>query len=150
MKRKVLGVTAALMIALMATTAAFAGGQEGPPGMPGRIYVDDALYATRGLTALPAPNANNAQSFDKLYVVTNGVDGQPGVGEAAPGDTDFNGGRWDVQTVTWTEESEKELLTSDAQIIYHMDAGHLAVTDGSFTGGPPDNFECPVIPLRGG
>jgi hypothetical protein len=150
MKRKILVVSAVLVIALMATTAAFAGGPDGPPGMPGRLYVDGALYATRGLTALPAPNANNIQSFDKLYVVTNGVDGQPGVGEAAPGDTDFNGGRWDVQTVTWTNELEKELLTSDAEIFNHMAAGHLVVTGGSFAGGPPDYFECPVIPLRGG
>jgi hypothetical protein len=149
MKRKIFVLSAVLVMALMATTAVFAGGPDGPPGMPGRLYVDDALYATRGLTALPAPNANNIQSFDKLYVVTNGVSGQPVVGEAAPGDQDFNGGRWDVQTVTWTDESQKELLTSDAQIFNHLNAGHLTVADGSFAGGPPDNFECPVIPLRG-
>ena len=147
MKRKILVLSAVVVMALMATTAAFA---DGPPGLPGRIYVDDALFATGGLTALPAPNANNIQSFDKLYVVTNGVDGQPAVGEAAPGDQDFNGGRWDVQTVTWNGESQKVLLTSDAEIMIHLNAGHLTVVDGSFAGGPPANFECPVIPLRGG
>ena len=65
------------------------------------------MYAIRSYyaTALPAPNAHNMRSFDKLFMITNSNNpaGQLPVSEAAPGNPDYNGGRWWAQTVEWTE-----------------------------------------------
>jgi hypothetical protein len=119
------------------------------PAMPGRIYADDRLFATRGLTVLPPPNGHNDHSFDALFAVTNGVDGQHAVGEAAPGEPDFNGGRWETYTATWVGGTPT-LLTSDDAVRAHEAAGHLTVTEGSpgGAGAPPDYFECPLVPLK--
>jgi len=123
------------------------------PNFTAALYADGGTYGTKGTTTLPAPNADNLQSFDSLYVVTNSNNpaGQLPVAEAAPGNPSYNGGRWFTHTVEWTESGFLAhgwvpVLTSEADIEYHADLGHLVVTPGSFPGGPPVYFQCPLLP----
>ncbi len=133
-----------LALSLVVAVPAFA--KPDHPVFLGRIYADGSLWATKGVAELPAPNGNNAHSFDKLFVVTNGVSVQMPVAEAAPGNPDFNGGRWVTYTATWV--GEPYLLTSYAQIQAAVSAGELQVTMGSPPGGPPAYFECPLVRLE--
>lgn len=66
--------------------------QLGPPG--GTIYVDDVAYQT---VATPKDLPPHGQ-FDAIYVLGDGL---AAVAEAAPGDQDYNGGRWEVRRVNF-------------------------------------------------
>lgn len=144
MRRKIIALLSVAVLALVAATAAFA---DGPSFMPA-IYADGKVFSTKGLNELPAPNGRNDQSFDPLLKFTNGVEGQLAVAEAAPGNPDFNGGRWAAKTAEWTASATPTLITSYAQALDEVAAGHLVITDGDPDGGP-DYFECPLVPGSG-
>ena len=153
MIRKSLPIISALLLALLATIPAFA--DRGKPTFGPAIYADGQVWGTKAVTALPGPNENNVQSFDKLFVITNSNNpsGQMPVGEAAPGNPDYNGGRWFTQTVEWTDagfvaHGTVPILTSYADIMVHYNLGHLTISSGSFDGGPPPYFLCPLLPVK--
>ena len=137
----------ALVFALPASAAA--------PNFTPSVYGDGKAWGTKGVAALPAPNDNNLQSYDKLFVITNSNNpaGQLPVAEAAPGNPNYNGGRWFTQTVMWTAKGFADhggtvpVLTSYDEIMVHYDLGHLTIVAGS-PGGPPDYFECPLLPVK--
>lgn len=116
------------------------------PNFGPSVYADGVAWGTKGTTTLPAPNDDNAQSFDGLFIVVNGVDGQLPVAEAAPGNPLYNGGRWATYTVTWTVPAHALLMSYD-DLIYHAGLGHLEITAGSPPGGPPAYFQCPLLPV---
>lgn len=128
----------------------------GKPSFGGDVYANGQAYGTKFTTALKGPRGDNSHSFDALYAVTNGASGQLPVAEAAPGDRDFNGGRWSVQTATWTDEalatygSALPVLTSDDELLAKQAAGLLTVTAGApdAPGAPPDYFQCPLLPVK--
>lgn len=143
MVRKLTFAIVVLALGLVYAIPAFAGAPNFSPA----IYADGEAWGTKGVTELPAPTENNVQSFDKLFVITNGgVDGQLPVSEAGPGNPDFNGGRWFTHTVTWDEGAEAVLLTSYDDILAHSD--ELTITAGSPEGGPLPYFECPLLPVK--
>ena len=127
-------------------------GIQAAPGQPNfapALYGDGELWGTKFTTVLPAPNKNNTQSFDKLFVIVNGAPGQLPVSEAAPGNPDYNGGRWFTHTVMWSlDEDERTVLTSYDDVMYHYGLEHLSIAPGSFMGGPPDYFQCPMLPVK--
>jgi hypothetical protein len=144
-----------LFIVINAIIVAAAGDSEARrPNFGPALYADGEVWGTKGTTNLPAPNEHNRQSFDVLYVITNSnnpADQLP-VGEAAPGNPDYNGGRWFTHTVEWTAEGFMAhgivpLLTSYDEIMEHRLLGHLVITPGSFPGGPPVYFQCPLLPV---
>lgn len=119
----------------------------GPPA-PNAFWVDGSLYATVGTpTALPDHGPK-----DGIYVFSN-LDGQRPVAEAKPGDHDYNGGRWQVTVLQFTDEglnvhdanhdgmADFE-LTSWEDVQQHIGLGHLEVV------GPGPSFVCPVIRNR--
>jgi hypothetical protein len=129
---------------------------QGAPNFMPALYGDGELWGTKGTTALPAPKGRNLQSFDKLFVITNS--NNPGVqlpvSEAAPGNPDYNGGRWFTHTVMWTAEGFMDhgivpILMSYDDIQMHASLGHLDITPGSpgGPGAPPDYFQCPMLPV---
>ncbi|MCL7454973.1 MAG: hypothetical protein M8467_18200 [Anaerolineae bacterium] len=120
-------------------------GNSSPNFGPG-VYADGVAWGTKGTTFLPAPNEDNQQSFDALYVFTNGVAGQLPVSEAGPGNPMYNGGRWFTHTVTWADPSAAVLITSYAELMAHM--AELEITEGSPEGGPPAYFQCPLLPVK--
>ena len=136
---------------VLLTMAGLASAAPGAPSFMPAIYGDGEVWGTKGTTQLPAPKANNLQSFDDLYVFTNannpnGV--QLPVSEAAPGNPDYNGGGWSVQLVTWTAAGfmayggYAPILTSEDDVIYNQQAGYLEIESGN------NYFQCPLLPVK--
>ena len=117
------------------------------------IWVDDVIYGVVLTdTAFKSPPP---QSTDVIYsFMASGLEGQRSVAEAAPGDRDYNGGRWTVKMVIFTEEGmgvhdpdgdgmANFELTNDAAVLEHEELGHLIIMDTDVY------FECPLIPRSG-
>lgn len=121
------------------------------PNFMAALYGDGEVWGTKGTTSLPAPTPANARSFDNLYVVTNFNDPdavQLPVSEAAPGNPDYNGGRWYRHDVTWTPAGfmayggYAPVLRSGDEVDYNEAMGYLIVT-------PIDVFfQCPLLPVK--
>ena len=105
------------------------------------IYADGEAWATKGVTNLPAPNAHNGQSFDKLYAFSNGANGQLPVAEAAPGNPLYNGGRWNLQMVTWLIMNPPIIMSYDDLAVYIMDGDLVIAPQNTY-------FECPLLPVK--
>ena len=141
---------AATAVGMIAASAALAGpasaGVTGPA-----FYVDGTMYRTVGTPTDFSRAGAPAHSFDTIYSFG---DVQPAVADAAPGDRDYNGGRWMVHSVTFPAGHAAALssgdldhdgvLDSDTEVMAAMDAGD-AVDSGVVA-----SFECPVIKLPGG
>ncbi len=147
--------TLALSSLLAAPWLQAAPGEPNAPNFTPAIYADGVVWGTKGTTGLPAPTDANLQSFDILYVVTNSnrPGGQMPVAEAAPGNPDYNGGRWFTHTVEWTADGFAAygmvpLLTSEEDILMQEAMGNLVVTPGSFPNGPQVYFQCPLLPVK--
>jgi hypothetical protein len=134
---------AALAIFSGVTSAAGAQGVSGPA-----FYVDGTLYRTVGtptdLSSTGAPD----RSFDTIYEFFKS---QPyNVATAAPGDGDYNGGRWRVHGLEFTNYAAA-LAQFDANNSGDFDsAGEVAaaIDAGAATDiGVIKQFVCPVIPL---
>lgn len=110
------------------------------PNFGAAIYADGETWGTKGTTDLPAPTENNIQSFDGLFIITNGVGGQLPVAEAAPGNPAYNGGRWIAYDVTFNVAPV--LVTSYAQLHALEMAGDVTIS------GPGAVFQCPLLPVK--
>ena len=137
MKNKLLVMILVAALLIVAAVPAFAAGPNFGPA----IYADDETWGTKGTTDLPAPTENNRQSFDGLFKFPGGeIQGQLPVAEAAPGNPNYNGGRWIEYTVTWI--GTPELVTSYAQLHALEEAGAVSITE---TG---NYFQCPLLPVK--
>jgi len=142
--------SAVLVAALASAPAVFARA----PAFEPRVYGDGQVWGTKGNATLPAPNEHNRQSFDALYVFTNSNNpDQLPVSEAAPGNPDYNGGRWFTHTVEWTAEGFMAygvvpVLKSYDDVQYQAGMGYLVITPGSFPDGPRVYFQCPLLPVK--
>lgn len=130
-----------MVLILMAWFIVFSVYAAGPDFFNPAIYADGEAWATKGVADLPPPNEHNHQSFDRLFSFTNGASGQLPVAEAAPGNPNYNGGRWDLQLVTWII-ANPPVLTSYDEIEGYSEDGYLFITSGN------SYFECPLLPLR--
>ena len=153
MIRKISLVLSVIALSLLFVVPALA--DPGQPNFSPGLYGDGKVWGTKGAAILPAPSGNNLASFDKLFVIVNSNNpmGQLPVAEAAPGNPDYNGGRWYTHTVEWTAAGFADhgivpVLTSYAEIMVHYNLGHLSITPGSPVGGPPAFFECPMLPVK--
>src|SRR3972149_4088156 len=133
MRRLLLSLAAASLLAPRSAGAALAGG----PPLPDAFIVDGVMYRTvltpTDLSGTGAPDS----SYDTIYVLGNGL---TNVAEAAPGDRDYNGGRWMVRPLTWNVapyqlESAEEVLAA-------------ALNEELNIGDTVAQFVCPVIPMR--
>jgi hypothetical protein len=126
---------AAVMLISVAASTVAAGG---PPKLS--FYVDDVRYRTVGtptdFTNTGAPDS----SFDKIYALGPGL---INVAEAKPGDTDFNGGRWQVFPISWNISPVQ--YTNDGQILYAASQGWLTIASS-----PAREFFCSVSPVPPG
>ena len=146
--RRILVTTALAVVGLLGSAgvaaAAGAGGVTGPS-----FYVDGALYRTVGTpTDLSNTNAP-ADSFDTIYEFF-GV--QPfNVATAAPGDADYNGGRWRVQGLEF-EDYDAALAAHDANASGDFDSEAevlAAVAAGDAENiGVVKSFVCPAIKIN--
>lgn len=136
----------------------------GAPNFAAGLWADDELWGTKVTTPLPAPKGNNAHSFDEFFFITpegwdaetDGMDGwlQAPVMESAPGNPDYNGGRWVTIRVTVTDLANyggaDGTLTSYAEILADYDDGFLEIgsmpeSDGAH---PWLYFQCPLLPYK--
>lgn len=138
-----------LMVPIMSQAA------PGQPNFMPAVWGDGQVWGTKGNNPLPAPTDKNLQSFDRIYIILNNPDApQLPVSEAAPGNPAYNGGRWFVFTAMWTAAGlaaydPVPVLTSYAEVQQQVDLGYLVATPGSFDGGPPAYFQCPLLPIMG-
>ena len=136
--------TTLLAWGVLATAAgAGSGGVTGPA-----FYVDGQLYRTVNTpTDLPATAPDD--SFDVIYEFF-GL--QPNVAEAAPGDRDYNGGRWLVHGLAFADY-RGAVAAFDANGSGNFDSAEeveAAIGAGAATDlGVVKRFVCPAIPLPG-
>jgi hypothetical protein len=136
-----LAVPAAALALAGTASGSGSGGVTGPS-----FYVDGQLYRTVNTpTDLSGTNAP-ASSFDTIYDF-GGL--QPNVATAAPGDPEFNGGRWQVHALAFADYEAAVAtfdvngsgdLDRDEEVQAALDAG-AALDEGVVK-----SFECPVIP----
>jgi hypothetical protein len=154
MKRYFMISLTALSLALLITGTTSA--LSGKPDFNPHIYADGSAWGTKvTATFKKGPNAHNEKSFDKFFVIvnSNNPDTQLPVGEAGPGNPMYNGGRWWTQTVMWTQAGFDyygivPILMSYEEIMSHAEMGQLEIIPGSFEGGPPPYFDCPLLPVK--
>lgn len=159
-RRSVLRTTAAVAGGLTLGGAAVAGSAAAEkPDFSPRVWGDGEQWGTKVTGTFDEPN--NLDALDRFFVVTNSNNpaGQLPVSEAAPGNNEYNGGRWYTHTVTWTESGFEDhgtvpVLTrygpadDPESILFHKNLGHLTIEVGSPEGGPPPFFRCPLLPVK--
>lgn len=149
---------ALLAAAAMGLTAMFAKSDKAAGVADNAIWVDGVIYGTVGTsTSFKSPPEH---STDVIYSFTTteedpdfGLDGQRSIAEAAPGDTDYNGGRWSVKKVVYTDAGlaffdanndgvvdDGFELMSDEELHDAEDLGLVVITDTGIY------FECPLRP----
>jgi len=110
------------------------------------LYVDGETYRTVG-TPTDLPATAPASSFDTIYDL-GGM--QLNVADAAPGTPGFNGGRWEVHAIEFTDY-DAALATYDANDSGAFDSAseiEAALAGGAAIDlGVVKRFECPVIRL---
>lgn len=151
--RRHLLIAAVTATLALAPTAAFAapgtGSGNGAGGVSGlAFYVDGERYRTVGTPTDFSDTGAPESSYDTIYA----IDGQPNVATAAPGDQDYNGGRWRVHalavgdyaaTVAAVDANDSGDLDSDAEIDAALAGGYAQDL------GVVRSFLCPVIPAHG-
>ncbi len=146
MRRSILVLVLALGAAMVLQGAALA---KGPPSTG--FYVDGTLYRTVGTPTDLSNTGAPDSSFDTIYQFFGA---QPyNVATAAPGDQDFNGGRWRVHGLSFPHGYSAALqsgdlnhdgvIDDDAEVQAALDSGDAVDI------GVVKSFECPVIPLGG-
>lgn len=141
---------AGLGLGTVGTVAANPG--EGDGREFGRVYANDVLWRTNVVTVLderPDPE-------DRIYFLHDGENpvvarddasddqASPFVSESAPGDRDWNGGKWTHLSaeVTDVDAFDEDAPVASAEDI--LDADYIDVTLGRPGFGPPDFFVCPL------
>jgi hypothetical protein len=145
--RKLLSLIAAAALAVVLVPSAALADGNGAGGVSGpAFYVDGELYRTVGTPTDLSGTGAPASSFDTIYAIPN----QPNVATAAPGDADYNGGRWMVHALEFTDydaavdavdANGSDDIDSAAEVAAARAGGYI-VSDTVV-----DSFVCPVIPL---
>lgn len=120
--------------------------------MPAAIGAHGELYDTVVTsTSLVAPPDHCTDTIYRFAM--SGLGGQRSVAGSAPGDSQFNGGRWSVQKVTFTDQGrmvrdQNQDMIADVELtseeVLEQDyLGNVVITPANFY------FECPILPKRG-
>jgi hypothetical protein len=100
------------------------------------VWADCQLYAS---VVTPATFNANSDPFDQLYAadLTSFKDGIGLISESKPGDQDYNGGRWHLNVLKSTVDSDKYI---NACKVEDLDLNDFESTQ--------NYFECPLLPRR--
>jgi len=143
-------VVSLAMFSLLGLIVATSADARGPLRASAAIWSHGELYGTVGTPAVFTDPPEH--TTDTLYNFgMSGLEGQRAISVAAPGDRDFNGGRWSVVLVTFTDQGKAVHdpdgdgmvnfeLTSEEDVLNHEALGHLILTDTDVY------FECPMLP----
>lgn len=146
-------MTTAAILSLAASLAGSAAYAQGANRVREAIWADGELFDTVVTpTSFVAPPEH---STDIIYsFMMSGLEGQRSVAASAPGQRDYNGGRWDVRMVIFTDAGLSEHdpdgdgvvnfeLKSEDEVLQEDMDGYLIINDANFY------FECPLLPRRG-
>ena len=116
------------------------------------FYVDGTPYRTVGTPTDFSNTGAPLHSYDIIYDF-GGV--QTNVAEAAPGDPDYNGGRWQVHAVSFSDYAgalaDNSVDMNDNDVLDRAEEVEAAIAGGYATDlGVVKSFECPVIPFPHG
>jgi hypothetical protein len=115
------------------------------------FYVDGVLYRTVGTPTDLSGSGAPAHAWDVIYDFGGA---QLNVAEAAPGDSDYNGGRWMVHALTFPSGYAAAVADGDLDgngVLDSSEEVQAALDAGSATdAGVVKQFECPAIPLPRG
>ncbi len=131
-RRSILAGMAALILAVMAAANASADGGA----TKGTLFFKGGTIRT---VVVPATLPNGG--IDPFYKVTNGTAGQLGITAVAPGSSDYHGGAWAVNLVTFNDGVTPYLLTSAEAVLTAQQKGDVTVARR-----PDLDFRCPVQP----
>ncbi|GHH65562.1 hypothetical protein [Promicromonospora soli] len=145
-RTRTLTAVATAVLAAGAVLLPAAAAQAGVSGAA--FYVDGVAYRTvatpNDLSGTGAP----AHSFDVIYDLGGH---QLNVAQAAPGDTDYNGGRWMVHAVSFPSGYDDALAAGDLDgddVLGSAEEVAAAIGAGfAVDAGVVASFTCPVIPL---
>lgn len=141
-----------LMLLAVATAAAATGATAGAAGSGGvtgpAFYVNGQLYRTVNTPTDLSNTGGPDSSFDTIYDF-GGL--QPNVATAAPGDMGYNGGRWRVHGLSFTDYSAavQQFDSNGSGDLDSASEVQAALAAGAATDvGIVKSFVCPVIPLH--
>jgi hypothetical protein len=150
MRKILLALAGACLLTVAMTPWANAQGAGGVTGPA--FYVEGDLYRTVGTPTDLSGTRAPAHSFDIIYELGGE---QPNVAVAAPGDTDYNGGRWMVHAISFNSSYEATLATHDldGDGVLDSDAEILSALADTEASGATDTgvvqyFVCPAIPAN--
>lgn len=147
--RRMTGLALGAGVSLAMIGAATASG-NGAGGVTGpAFYVDGTLYRTVGTPTDFSGTGAPDHSFDTIYEF-GGL--QMNVAEAAPGDRDYNGGRWRVEVLDFTDYMAAVSMY-DSNGSGNFDSAkevEAAIAGGAATTSSGPSFSCPVIPMPKG
>ena len=137
--------------AMVAALATFGLASSASAGVSGpSFYVDHVQYRTVGTPTDLSGTGAPADSFDIIYEFSGA---QLNVAGAAPGDRDYNGGRWMVHLLTFPSGYGAALAAGDLDhdgVLDSTDEVAAAIAAGAaHDAGVVKQFECPAIPLPG-
>ena len=160
-KKLILTALCSLVLSMMVIAApAMAAPPDNPmPGKPDfnpHIYADGEAWGTKIGPLLPMPNGRNNHSFDMLFpVLWDGGEVQMPVAEAAPGNPDYNGGRWAVYPAVWNVEPHATFTFYEEKDEYDLGgvdwnnlAAHVALGHLTISAEAVKYFECPLLPVK--
>jgi hypothetical protein len=138
-----------LVAALAASASAYGAGSGGVTGPA--FYVDGEFYRTVATPTDISHTGAPAHSFDTIYDFGGQ---QPNVATAAPGDRDYNGGRWMVHALAFNTSWAATVAAHDVNGSGDLDSAaevRAALADpgagGAVDTGVVKSFVCPVIKL---
>jgi hypothetical protein len=143
-----------LMLPIVLASLLFVSGSSQAKSAKAATPVDSIIWAHDLIynTVLTTNSFKNPplHTVDKLFNFgDSGLAGQRPVSESAPGDKDYNGGRWSVQLVTYTASglnyfdpggdgiADFEIKNAEMVLQYASD-GYLTITDAEIY------FSCPL------
>lgn len=124
--RRVLPALLLSTVAMLSFAGTASAGVSGPA-----FYIDGTLYRTVATPTELAGTGAPDSTYDAIY---NFGGHQRNVAEAAPGDTDYNGGRWQVHALSFPSGYPAALATGDADgdgVIDSTDELGLALANGT-------------------
>ena len=147
MRKLLMAVSTATLLTLAGVGTVSAAGGSGGISQGAAFYANGHAYRTVATPTDISGTGAPEQSFDIIYAFPAGT--QMNVAEAAPGDTDYNGGRWMVTPISFTNYAaaamafggQNGVFDSDAEVQAALDAGVATLS------APVRYFICPVIPF---
>lgn len=132
-----------VVAATLGMTVPAAAGVSGPA-----FYIDGQTYRTVATPTDLSGTGAPAHAWDVIYDFGGA---QLNVAEAAPGDTDYNGGRWQVHALSFPDGYAAALADGDADgdgVLGSAEEVGAAIAAGSAVDdGVVKQFVCPAIPM---